>query len=258
MSVFRSLADPRSYYGAVAPGDHDETWWLGLQRKTNLPVFDFDPWLQDWLASDHVTAALAFCRDRIDSVYRRISEDVGKSAPRCFVERIYGSGGLTAATLREAYPEAVDIFLTRDFRDMFASMRAFSAKEGLLLFDREARQSDSDYLGDVLAPAVKGLGREWVGRRDSAIHVRYEDLVTRETDAARRVFRHLGVASDRNTVQEVLERAHSAGQDRQQGHMTTSGASASIGRWRSDLEPDLVALLESHLEEELALFGYDT
>jgi hypothetical protein len=41
-------------------------------------------------------------------------------------------------------------------------------------------------------------------------------------------------------------------------HMTAASAAASIGRWRSDLEPELAERCDAILSPVVADFGYET
>ena len=137
IAVFRSLADPRSYLESIAPEITDDTWWLGLRRSTPVPVAGFDPALERWMGSSQIEELLAFCQSRIDATYAAIAEESDCSNARYFIERGYGNGALATRLLREVYPECAEIFLVRDFGDLFCSMRAFSKKTGLLLFNRK-------------------------------------------------------------------------------------------------------------------------
>lgn len=78
--------------------------------------------------------------------------------------------------------------------------------------------------------------------------VRYEDLVTRLDDVARTLGTHLGVELDPAPV--IAQR------EQYRHHMTSPSATASIGRWRRDLDPTEAEHLTSALEPFLREYGY--
>jgi hypothetical protein len=70
-----------------------------------------------------------------------------------------------------------------------------------------------------------------------------------------RVFAHLGLDAAPGLVAGVVERA-SREDDQTRAHRTTSSSSASVGRWRRDLDPAQVRLIEDMMGEALEGFGY--
>jgi len=62
-----------------------------------------------------------------------------------------------------------------------------------------------------------------------------------------------GLASDRATVNEVLEKAMSAVFEK---HLTAPSADASIGRWRTEMHDDLKETFKAHLADFLMRLGY--
>lgn len=154
-----------------------------------------------------------------------------------------------------AYPEAVAVHVVRDGRDVVTSLLErgwlsagrVGADDANLVYGphprfwvESGRESEFSSVSDATRCA-------WAWRRyvtaassvpERTIELRYEDLVTDPTEAARPVADRLGVPPD--DVAAVLGRAH----DR------------SLGRWRRDLRDDQLADVEREAGEALAAHGY--
>lgn len=156
--------------------------------------------------------------------------------------------------LDQLYPTARPVVMVRDFRDMFCSMRALNARLGRPTFGREQVGSDAEHV-DLLAAGADWLWRYWESRRGRAHLVRYEDLVTRPREVARRLFADLGVDASPAAVEAAVQAA-SADTAEGRGHRTTATPEESVGRWARDLEPDLRARIEDRMAAPLRAFGY--
>ena len=158
--------------------------------------------------------------------------------------------------LRELYPDAREVFLVRDFRDMLCSIRAFNEKRGTSAFGLEGEGAEVGYVQDMLGPSVDNLLHEWRSRADRAHLVRYEDLITDERGTLERVLDYLGVDSDEATVQGMLQTASEDRLNGQEAHRTSATAAESIGRWARDLDSSFQAACDSAFEEVHSVFGY--
>ena len=78
--------------------------------------------------SDHVADLATFAQQRIDAVYRQVAA-LGDGRAEFFAEKCLPEGNVPQL-LRELYPDAREVFLVRDFRDMLCSIRAFNEKRG--------------------------------------------------------------------------------------------------------------------------------
>ena len=85
--------------------------------------------------------------------------------------------------------------------------------------------------------------------------VRYEDLIREPVPTLEPLLEFLGL--DPADAPAMVGRADVSvgGMDH---HMTAPSASASIGRWRSDLEPELAERCDAILSPVIADFGYAT
>lgn len=249
MSVLQTLSDPASYMRQVYPGDvTDGDWWVGQEADT--PASLSDAGLAGWLGGERIEELVVSCRERIGSFYEFLAAQQGKRAS-FFVEK-YLPRQIQAELLREIYPNAAEVVLVRDLRDVFCSVLAFNRKRGYQAFGRESAASDDEYVetvrrsGEALLEHMRAPGRE--------IHLtRYEDLIHEPVEALEPLLDFVGL--DPAAAPSMVERAAVAteGMDH---HMTAASASASIGRWRSDLEPRLLERCEETLSPLTAEFGY--
>jgi hypothetical protein len=249
MSALQTLADPTSYLRQVFPGDvTDPQWWVGMEADT--PSRLNDGALNSWLGDSRIYELALSCRARIDSFYEFLAERQGKQ-PAFFVEKFLPRQ-IPADLLREVYPGAKEVVLVRDLRDVYCSVLSFNRKRGYQAFGRENAESDEDYIdnvrrsGEALLAHMRSEGRE--------THLlRYEDLIREPVPTLEPLLEFLGL--DPAGAPAMVERA-SVPADGMEHHMTAPNASASIGRWRSDLEPELAERCDSILSPVAADFGY--
>jgi hypothetical protein len=250
MSVLQTLSDPASYLRQLDPDDVTGTdWWVGGEGEAPSKLTDTE--LAAWLGQGRIEELAVMCRDRIGSFYAHLGEKQGKQ-PTFFVEK-YLPRQIPAELLREVYPYAAEVVLVRDLRDMFCSILAFNEKRGYRAFGREAAASDAEYVETVRRSGEALL--KHMRTEGTATHLlRYEDLIRDPVPTLEPLLDFLGL--DRSDAPSMVERASvsTAGMDH---HMTAPSASASIGRWRQDLEPDLAELCDEVLSPIVAEFGYE-
>jgi hypothetical protein len=80
--------------------------------------------------------------------------------------------------------------------------------------------------------------------------VRYEDMVLNLDDEARRLEEILGVELDPAAV--------AADEKMRATHVSASTPEASVGRWRREMDPELVKRFNDELGKELEALGFDT
>jgi hypothetical protein len=157
----------------------------------------------------------------------------------------------------EVYPKAKEIFLIRDFRDVVCSSLAANAKWGKRFFGRAAADSDRDYIFHRAAMARPWILEPWRERAGRAHLVRYEELILEPERVLTGILDYLELESSPSIVQGMLARANES-QDRRgkERHMTSGDATGSIGRWKTDMAPELVdACQEAFGEFFTAFYG---
>jgi hypothetical protein len=251
--VFRELTEPAAYLRQITTQGRiaERGWWLGVEPPTPRPLFD--PNVQRALALDTVEDAAAFCRNRIARVYERIGAQAGRPGARLFAEKQLPGAGPTIAW--ELYPDAREVFLVRDFRDMVASVLAWRARFGGSWFGHAAAETDEAFvhsLGRFAANLVASRRR----RADKAHVLRYEDLLTGPEVTVSGLVAYLGVdpagAGREAMAASLLERTPES-----ERYRTTETARASIGRWRRDLPEELKRAAQEAFAPALVEFGYE-
>jgi hypothetical protein len=247
-----TLSNPVSFLRGVAPqaGVEDSMWWVGTEAPMPWPLRD-EP-VQEWLGGEAVEALATVSQQRIDALYDQIAAATGGGGERFFAEK---SNLRVSSVATELYPRGRELFLVRDFRDMLCSVFAFNAKRGVTGFGRAQADSDMDYV-ERLGGWAASMARAWERRRDRAHVVRYEDLVLEPERALAAVLEHVGIDSGAETIEAMLDRLREDVPELRE-HPTSESAQSSVGRWRTDLGPELTAACEQAFGPALELFGYE-
>ncbi|PAY18431.1 hypothetical protein CKO51_16415 [Rhodopirellula sp. SM50] len=220
----------------------------------NSEVISNRPTLGDWFGNAYVNRTAAFALQNIDELYREIAAINNKSSGvTYFAEKSLPCHLQWIA--RELYPNAKEIILIRDFRDMVCSMIAFNHKRGFATFGRENVESDAEFIRMKRHDVARLLGVA-AARQEHCLCVRYEDLVLEPECTLTRIFDYLEISSDSATVAGVIEAHRLICQDLD-FHRTTADDRASVGRWKTDLPPKLRVLCDEVFGELLQEAGYD-
>ncbi|HWW59839.1 MAG TPA: sulfotransferase [Thermoanaerobaculia bacterium] len=208
--------------------------------------------LRAWLRGVAVEDLAAFCQRQIDEAYVRIAADQHEEASRFFIEKTVPTH--VPRILRQLYDGPREIFLVRDFRDMFCSMASFDAKRNQNDFQRD--DLDAGTFLDRMIRDLRRLVLSWEERRESAMLVRYEDLVAAPGEALQRITSYLGIDGSVETIASMMAAADGA-PELLAAHRTSADAEQSIGRFRREMSS---ALQERSLElgsDLLAALGYE-
>jgi Sulfotransferase family len=248
VDVLRALARPESWMRQISPaGPLGEDWWLG--RRDPVPRRLRSKSLQGWLAGHAVEDVATFAQSRIEAVYTRIAAEEGKSGTTYFAEKVRND--IVSDLLWELYPDAREVVLVRDPRDVLTSILAAKGKRAAQPLPADpARWVGEEFTGRILA-----VLDSWHRRRDRTHLVRYEDLMMRPRDTLAGVAGYLGLDAGPDSVDPMIEGAgrRLPGMDE---HRTSADSTSSIGRWRRDLEPDLAKACERAVLPALDAWGY--
>jgi hypothetical protein len=247
-----TLSNPVSFLRAVAPqaGPEESLWWTGAGAP--MPSALRDEPVQEWLGGEAVEALAAVSQQRIDALYDRIAATTGAGAEHFFAEK---SSLRVSEVAAELYPDGRELFLVRDFRDMLCSVFAYNEKRGVTGFGRAQEGSDVEYVSR-LGRWAASLAQAWERRRDRAHVVRYEDLVLDPQPALTAALDYSGLDASPRTVKSMVEELDVEIPELRE-HPTSKSAGSSIGRWRSELPPELQAASEEAFGSVLELFGYE-
>lgn len=248
MTVLQRLSDPTSSLRQVIPdGWLVDEWWLGGRR---LPTRSLgDPELERWLACESVHELADLMAGRIQAIYGQMAASAGS---RFFLEK-HAPGQAATDLLTEVFPGAREVVLMRDLRDRFCSVLAFNHKRGYQDFGRNAVATDEQYV-EAMRIEGQALLDHWRGRDGDAWLVRYEDLILDPVGTLRPVLRFLGV--DEALAEQMLASATHEVTAEMEQHRTAPDPSASIGRWRSDLDDPLKDLCTRAFAPIHEAFGY--
>ena len=247
VEVMRTLARPDSFMRQVAPaGDLNGDWWLG--RREPRPRALSDGEVQGWLGGAAVGEIAAFAQSRVEALYCRIRTDDRRGA-RYFAEKLRNDPVSDLAW--ELYPQAREVVLVRDPRDVLVSVLAANRKRG----ERPPPADPAAWIADEFRPRIAAVVESWKRRRDRALLVRYEDLMTEPQATLAAVLEYLDLDAGAGAVQAMLSSAGRSLPEMEQ-HRTTASPRASIGRWRQDLDPALAEQCERVLGDAIAALGY--
>lgn len=226
----------RSLFTGPEAGDAME----GVVRAVGAGVHD--------LAADAVRG--------IDRFYALADEMDGRPAAREGETRYFTEKNLRPEWFYwEAYPRAKEIFLVRDFRDVICSSLAANAKWGTQFFGRRDAADDRDFVYRRAKMARPWILESWRARGPRAHLVRYEELIRDPEPVVARMLEYLELDAAPSVVREMLasaERTQGAG--KRDRHMTSADPALSIGRWKTDLSPEMARACDEAFAEFFQAF----
>ena len=206
-----------------------------------------------WAGDGYLDDVAAFCLRAIDGWYARVAGAQDQAAPVYWAEKSFPDE--YAALARELYPHAKELVLVRDFRDMWASMRAYNERRGFGDFGRARAVSDEAWLAELSLGAIRLY--ETTQRRGSAARVvRYEDLVADPGGTLAGLLGYLDLDAAPATIEGMVNAA-AAEIPELRAHRTSATVASSLGRWRRDLSPEQQAMAQAAFDDVLPAFGYD-
>lgn len=211
------------------------------------------PEVEAWSGSTYVEDLAAFCQRSIDGWYLATAAAQGQAIEPLvyFAEKHFPDA--YPRLMRDLYPGARELFLVRDFRDMIASMQAYNKRIGAGHFGRDKAGSDEAWL-DYLHQNFLVLRAAWRDRGEPGSLVRYEDLVRDPATTLPPLLTFLGLDSSPETAARLIAAANAP---ELHGHGTSGSPTASIGRWQTDLSPELRLAVEEKFGDLLREFGYE-
>lgn len=238
-------------------------WWTSIDLSSLTyesvhPLMGPLPWSSDLI------------HDREDPMSKHMFDAAWREFSRRAAERVRAERGDPGADVRyygekhqdtrlidliELPPVRV-IVLVRDPRDIYVSFRAFDAKRrsdggpAFLAAQTAPDESEEDRL-------VRFIDRErtrmhWIAEveasGDSYRVLRYEDLVRDLPGQSRRLEEWLSISLDSDAAAGDAEL--------RELHVSASSPEASVGRWRSELDPELAERFSREFRDELTALGY--
>ncbi len=142
-----------------------------------------------------------------------------------------------------------NIFLIRDPRDEFISIKQFNEKRGYRAFGWGEDETDQDY-ALRLCHQRRNFMRHVIRHEetDRRILFRYEDVMTDLDATVARLEAFLDLKLDMDEIQQSTTEM--------KAHMTAGSQRKSVARWRDAMDVDLQKIFEDEIGEELAGLGY--
>jgi hypothetical protein len=138
---------------------------------------------------------------------------------------------------------------------MICSMLAFDWKRQTRDFQRDDFEVEAFIVRIV--EEFRQLVTTWVERRDSALLLRYEDLITDPHGSLRRVAEYAGIDASAPVIERMVEIGR-LDDDMARAHRTTDNGQRSVGRYRYDMNEDLRGLCLEIGGDLLSRLGYAT
>ena len=232
---------------------HPDLFWFDLQRISRNPSFSiFHSDIIDWFKDKYINRVLLHYKLVIDKFYKYLAKTYNKSNAIFFIEK--QSVPYYSWLAWELYSKTREIFLVRDWRDVFCSILAFNSKRGTMRFGRELVDNDIAF-AHRLIQGISNIHQQFVMRSNRVLLVRYEDLVLNTSNELKRILDYIGVDSDSSTIKMVMEQTHLLDPLLEQRRIGRS-AHESIGRWKHDLSPEFQEKINFVFKDYLQLFGY--
>ena len=130
--MLKTLSEPRDPYHS-AQADHFQTnkQWVGYNPFYPEPIA-VTPGLGEWMGREYIEDLARFCQRSAEETYLRIAAGQGQTNVTYMAEKHRADN--LPWLVWELYPKAKEIFLVRDFRDVYSSMLAFNQKFGRRAF----------------------------------------------------------------------------------------------------------------------------
>jgi hypothetical protein len=187
----------------------------------------------------------AFCLQNVEDWYAIAVREQGKESPAYFAEKNLLRYPRPSEPVSELYPDAKELFLVRDFRDVACSYISFHRRYG--------RDAD-EHIRATMPKLARRLIAEWRDRRADAHLVHYEDLVSEPVRTLEGIAHYLEIDSAQHTIGEMLR----AGSDdeRFRSHGTSPALEETVGRWRREGDESFRDQLNDAYRGPLAELGY--
>ena len=252
LHMARVLTEPANHLQSAHPDQFlVDPWWIGTNPFFADSLADH-PDIGNWFGRRYIEELIGFCQHSTEAFYREVALAQQQPDALYYLEKYHAASQIPALTW-EVFPQAREIILVRDFRDMMASMIAFNTKRGYATLGREGLNSDEAFVRQ-LGIGVDHLVTSWKSRCHTAHLVRYEDLILRPESTVQGMLDYLKLDASSGTIQAML--TQSRAEDDLAHHRTSQDPAQSIGRWQKGLSPSLRALSQQAFDRAMKEFGY--
>ncbi len=139
-----------------------------------------------------------------------------------------------------------NIYLLRDPRDEFLSIRSFNQKRGYKGFGWLQHETEISFVKRFCKHRKPFLGQFLsLKEEEHSIKVLYESLLSDPISQQKKLSSWLGLKLDHEKVEHRNQ------------HATSSSPEVSVGKWKNELSEELKTIFNSTIGSELSALGYD-
>lgn len=250
-SLLKVLSEPTNYLTVTSP---DDLFNLTVEwARQHL----HDDRHHQWFYQHYLSQAIQFCQQSIDSFYQQALEVQGKTEKTRYFAEKFGTWHANGI-FHECYPQAKEIVLVRDFRDMLCSMLAFTKKRGNEQVRGFGVNLDQEHLATVktIKKSAQSLYDYWQENQARVLFIRYEDLLQYPETTLKEILTHLALPNTGEVIAKMLKQAARENSE-MKSHKTSKSPLQSIGRWQQDLSENMQQLCQTELTPILKAFGYE-
>lgn len=145
--------------------------------------------------------------------------------------------------------EAKNLFIFRDPRDEFLSIKSFNEKRGFHGFgwlDTDTDESFAARMAESRKHYMRNLAK--MKNDERRLVVLYEDFMANPYNGTKLISEWIGLPL---SYDKVIENLGNVGQ-----HITSKNINGSTLRWKTELSPSVLSVFDSIIGDELVLLGY--
>lgn len=258
LQFFRVASAPADFENSAHPGEFSSDLYKIGHNPYNHPQFTNQyrspQRIEDHYSTTVLNSLADFSVAQINDYYRLIAEDESKPEAIYFAEKFSPNHQLTSIC-NDLYPGSKEIILTRDFRDMLCSAHSFNVKRNTQGFGRARVSNDFAWVDAISEKGLQRLWELWRERKNSSLHVKYENLVLDSENEIGRILDYLELENDAVITARIRQAIFSNGANHAI-HQTSKSPEDSIGRWKMDMPEELQAYCLLKFGNVLEGFGY--
>jgi hypothetical protein len=206
-----------------------------------------------WQEETLPVSCIDFCKRQVDAFVDQCCEG-RDSPPRYVAQKMLLSQA--RYLIGNIYSDAREIFLVRDFRDVWLSARSFNSTRGGDAFERDRFSDDLSWLRG-LSFSSRQIRLAHTAAGTQALLVRYEDLMHNPINTLTSVLEGLALNSSQTEIQKMVAVATDINNTKIMTHRTTT-TKDGVSRWRSEMTPEEKLIASDAFGEDLRYFGYES
>lgn len=185
-----------------------------------------------------------------EAYYSFVSELENKPLAKCFAEKLIGLS--LVKPMIDSFSETKVVFLQRDPRDTFFSIKSFNKKRGYLSFGEQ--QGEHALFANIIGFYKHCQRLRKTLNQENYINIKYENLVTEKMATISQLFKKLDMDNSERQVLAAIEYAFAESPE-SLNHKTSNNVSASMSRWKLEADEPVLEIFAS-FKKELELMNY--